>query len=388
MGDAEYTPQDPGAYAGRPALLTPPWRRSPFVVDAPGVFVGGDGGEGEPRLVHWESIREVVLYETTVGTPNGIVTVDAVGLRLRSRPDVIAVQRVLTSWRLDRAALEAAVARFAPGVAVVDGPSQNPRSRDRIRSELERAPRDDPDGDVAPRPVAPEPGAPPQAGRLPARATARLPARATPATARRRRRVPVYGSPDAGPGPAAYVVRADSATAGRHVLFAAVGIGVAVYGTATGLGPIALVFLIFCAPLAMHIRAARRGVVYFAVDTAGVYLGEAVADHGPVEVRAPWESIAVVTVFEVEDSVTRHGRRRGAWHQAVGVTLRGDTPDGPRDVTHYQVFQGYGLDRARLEAAVARFGGGTPVVDGPALGNASLGDIVGALADFFRDSGR
>ena len=389
MGDAEYTPRHPQAYAGRPGFLAAPWRRSPFVVDEPGVFVGGDGDEGE-RLVHWESIGEIVLYETTVRGAGGVRTVDAVGLRLRDRPDVIGVQRVLTGWTLDRTELEGAVARFAPGVALVDGPPQTARGR--LAAELGRvtdaAETDDvtrPPGEprYGPRAAAPEPG--PTPAPAPADGTPEPPpAHGTPEPP------PAHGSPGAADAAAAYVIRPDVRTAARPALTALVGVAVAGFMLMSGLGIFALFGVAFGIPLVAHVIDARRGIVYFAVDADGVYLGQAVDRHGSdsLEVRAPWESIATVTVFEIEEVTTdAHGDRTREWHTAVGLRLRDGRP-GNGGVAHYQVFKKYGLDRRALEAAVGRFGGGTPVVDGPALGGTSLGDVAGAVLDFLRNRGQ
>jgi hypothetical protein len=200
--------------------------------------------------------------------------------------------------------------------------------------------------------------------------------------------VPAYGSPDAGAADAAaYVVKADARTAVTPTLFAVIGAGLAGYALYVGLGVLALVGLAFAIPLLLHVRDMRRGVVYFSVDADGVYLGEAAGDDGSasLETRTPWESIGTVTVFEIEEvSRDSDGDRTTRWRKAVGLTLRGDGPGGPRGVAHYQVFRNYGLDRRELEAAVARFGRGTPVVDGPALGSASLGDVAGAVLDFLR----
>jgi hypothetical protein len=403
MGDAEYTPQHPDAYAGRPAFMAAPWRRSPFVVDEPGVFAGGDGDEGEPRLVHWESISEVVLYETTVRGSSGVRTVDAVGLRLHGRPDVISVQRVLTSWTLDRADLEAAVARFAPGIAVVDGPSQTNRAR--ILQDFERLAdvvadaADDESDDVARRPGEPLYGprttpAEPAHSSAGAGTAEPVPAYGTPGAAPRPEPepVPAYGSPEAGAAdPAAYVVKADARTAVTPAMFAVIGTAVAGFALFLGLGVFALFGAAFWIPLLMHLRDVRRGVVYFSVDADGVFLGRAADDNRSpsLEIRAPWESIAAVTVFEVEDVDTdSQGRTTTDWHKAVGLTMRAGRSGSRGGVAHYQVFDSFGLDRQALEAAVARFGGGTPVVDGPALGSASLGDVAGAVLDFLRNRGQ
>ena len=202
--------------------------------------------------------------------------------------------------------------------------------------------------------------------------------------------MPAYGSPGAGTGdPAPYVVKADARTAFRPALFALIGIGVAGYALVAGVGLLALVGLAFWIPLLLHVRDVRRGVVYFSVDADGVYLGQAADDNRSpsLQARAPWESIAAVTVFQIEEVETdSHGHRTRRWRRAVGLTLR-DEP-GAGGVGHYQVFENYGLDRPTLEAAVARFGGGTPVVDGPALDSASFGDVAGAVLDFLRNRGQ
>jgi hypothetical protein len=375
MRDADHTPVHPDAYGGEPGLpagLPGSWRRSPFVVDEPGVFVGGDGDEGQPRLVPWESVLAVVLYRTTARVRGEARDVQAVGLRLTRSPDVVSVQRVLQGWSLDRARLEAAVARFAPGVEVVDGPAHGPSA----------APAWGP---------VPQDG-PPEAGAEPA------PAHGTPEPARDTTGTtgspgtpaPAYGTPDPA-GDAAYVVRPDASNVAMPALLAAAGLGGAGFGAVNGMGLFSLIALAFCFPLGKHLLDAHRGVVYFAVDAGGVHLGESDDEHAPPAPAAPvrWESIGSVIVFQVQE-ITRTRDSDGRyldssnWHTAVGVTRRGG-PEG--SVAHYQLFRSYRLDRPALERAVERYGGGVPVLDGPAIGERDLGDVIGTLWRTWRGGG-
>jgi hypothetical protein len=374
MPDADYTPVHPDAYGGEPGLLAGlpgSWRRSPFVVDEPGVFVGGDGDEGQPQLVPWESVRAVVLYRTTARVRGDLREVQAVGLRLTRRPDVVSVQRVLLGWSLDRARLEAAVARFAPAVEVVDGPAHGPSAR--------------PLWGPVPDHGSPEP--PVTLQPAPAYGTPELSAGSPDAPAPA---VPAYGTADSAAG-AAYVVRPDASTIGRPALFGAAGLGAAGFGAFNGAGLFSLIGLAFCFPLGKHLLDARRGVVYFSVDAAGVFLGESDDEHAPPAPPAPvpWESIGSVIVFQVQE-ITRSRDSNGTyrdssqWHTAVGVTRRGG-PEG--SVAHYQLFQSYRLDRPALERAVERYGGGVPMLDGPAIGERDLGDVIGSLWRTWRDGG-
>jgi hypothetical protein len=102
-----------------------PWRRrreAPFVVDRPGVYVVGAGGEG--RLVHWESIDSIVLCDVTSRRSAHRHLEPGVGLRLRGHADVVAIRLPLDGWVVDERRLLSAVARFAPpGVSLVrEGP--------------------------------------------------------------------------------------------------------------------------------------------------------------------------------------------------------------------------------------------------------------------------
>jgi hypothetical protein len=363
-----------------------PWRKAPVVIDAPGVFVGGDGDEGRPQVVPWEAIHEIVLYETVVARAGDVRRADAVGLRLRRRPEVISVQRVLRSWELDRAELEAAVARFAPDVAVVDGPSQDPLSGDQLQAQFDEiadsvreAGAEDDDG--VRRPAEGEPLYGPRSG-VPERPPASPP---TPAPVHGTAAEP--GAPAPAPSPvghgAAYVVKPDGSTIGSPLLFAAIGAGIAAYGAWSGVWIAALFGLAFLWPLLKHWNDARRGVVYFCADADGLYLGEARdADDHTTKLSLPWSAISTVVVFDVEKAGRdSDGDRTSTWHRAVGVTL----PDSRGAVAHFMVFDDFKLDRAHLETAVEAHGGGVPVVDGPAVGSRSLRDVAGGLFDVLRD---
>jgi hypothetical protein len=434
VGDAEYTPQHPHAYAGRPGLTTPPWRRPPVVVDEPGIFVGGNGDEGRPRLVHWESISEIVRYETTVPGGHDVDRTDAIGLRLRQRPGVISVQRVLRGWRLDHDELAAAVARFASHVDVVEGPSQDPASGHQLRRQVDRLAEavraaDDGDEDGVRRPADGEPlygprtrpagtASPPAAGAEPASdargrgsAARREPAGTdggAPAYGTAEPGAPVpaygtpeddgveYGSPDAG-GP--YVVKAGVSTMSQPLLWTVVGLGM-LAGAAAERSEISLVLGIVgvaaLIPMATHIRDARRGVVYFSADADGVYLGKPGRDPDEgARVSFPWHEISTVVVFLLQDTSTDDdGDRTTRWRQVVGVT----TPDGAGhsgealssgisdQIPNFMVFRDFKLDRARLEAAVERYGDGVPIVNGPAVGEHTMSDLARGAIDLFRTS--
>jgi hypothetical protein len=95
-------------------------RGSPVVVDAPGVWFGAEDGSGDERLVHWEMVAAVIVFQSRV--PGSRHLHDGLGVRLRARPDLVPVRRVLLDRRVDRARLEAAVGRYAPDVPVVDWP--------------------------------------------------------------------------------------------------------------------------------------------------------------------------------------------------------------------------------------------------------------------------
>jgi len=74
-------------------------RPSPFVVDAPGIHVGGGDTGIEPRILYWETVAEVVLLRR--GGRSGRRH-HAAGVRLRSAPGGLAVRVALVDRRLER----------------------------------------------------------------------------------------------------------------------------------------------------------------------------------------------------------------------------------------------------------------------------------------------
>jgi hypothetical protein len=195
------------------------------------------------------------------------------------------------------------------------------------------------------------------------------PVRGTP-EARPRPSAPDHGPPERG-DVTAYVVRPTA----RNIHLQSGGLIVGglgtVVGIAQGYGWMSLIPLVMAWPMARHLIDAKRGVMWFTVDARGVYFGEiddelttAPAPGGPV----PWSwigSVVVCPVTRIRYRRTDHGHTtETATHTAVGVTRR-DAPD--REVALYQLFSDYELDRPALERAVGRFGGGVPVLDGPAM---------------------
>jgi hypothetical protein len=323
-------------------------RASPFVVDAPGVWVGDDGvRENEERLVHWESIAEIVLFRAAA--PGSRKLHDAVGLRLRRHPDVVAIRRVLDSWSLDRARLEGAVARFAPEVRVVDArddldaTASTARAVGAVADDLARAA-----GQTSEAQAAPEGGSGWQF-------------------------VGVHRTRYQATDPQAYVVRPPWGSSLVVYLFLAVApvLGVlvgrdsVVAGTVFGVG--------LSLPFLLHATAVLRGSVRFAVDAPGVFFGEAQSGEPAADHRlVPWAEIASVVIFDVE--------QEKSWERAVGVT-RVPPGGGEPQLAYHRVLNGWRLDRAALEAAVLRFAPQVPVVDGPPVGRARLREVAGAVYD-------
>jgi hypothetical protein len=308
------------------ALSLPRPRRAPFVVDAPGVWVRDEGvRENEGRLVHWETIAEIVLFRAAA--PGSRRLQDAVGLRLRRHPDVVAIRRVLDTWTLDRARLEAAVARYAPGVRVVDGP-------------------DDPV--ATPRTVgtAAAGSGPAPGGR-----------QAAPHGVSGRSRIAPYLGRYRARDPRAYVVRPTWGGSRVVYAFAVPGVAAGVFGFQNGGLPLALVFGgMFTLPFAVHAAAVLQGGTRFAADAPGVYFGTARSGEPPPgHRRVRWAG-----------DRDRGGLRRQAG-QDLGARRRrhaGAAGGGEPRLQHWHVLS---LDRAALEAAVLRFAPQVPVVDGPPL---------------------
>jgi hypothetical protein len=134
-------------------------------------------------------------------------------------------------------------------------------------------------------------------------------------------------------------------------------------------GPVSLLGLGLAWPMVGHLVQARQGVAWFRVDAQGMYFGQIDDEHVTAPVQdAPvvWSWIGSVVVYRIR-RLRRINHENGYSTQdktftAVGVTRRGG-PEG--EIALYQLFEDYELDRAALDRAVARYGGGVPVVDGP-----------------------
>jgi hypothetical protein len=355
-------------------LLRP--KASPFVVDAPGVWVGDDAvRENEERLVHWETIAAVVLFRAAA--PGSRDLHDAVGLRLRRHPDVVAIRRVLDSWSLDRARLEAAVARFAPGVPVVDGPddlgatASAARTVGAVADELTRAAgqaneaRDE--ARVAESLLNHEQAA---AGFGPGRDGGPD----APGDGSGWQFVPVHRVRYRATDPRAYVVRPTWRGSPVAYVFLVVGVVVGVLVGGDGGAAMGLLFgAMFTLPFTLHAAAVLRGSVRFAVDAPGVFFGEAQRGERPADHRlVPWADMASVVLFDVE--------LEKSWERAVGVT-RVPPGGGEPELEYHRVVDGWRLDRAALEAAVLSLAPQVPVVDGPPVPRPRLRDVAGAALD-------
>jgi hypothetical protein len=200
--------------------------------------------------------------------------------------------------------------------------------------------------------------------------------------------VPAYGTPGA-----AYVVGPGGVSVRGAILAAVLGLGFAgaVY-LAEGLHPVALLSLACFVPLLLLIRDARdvrRRVVYFAADAGGIHFHaatDASGARGPVVV--PWESIAIVTYFLVED-VFSNGEDgegpRSTWHEAVGVTLTAEAGGDPDALAYHEVFKTFNVDPDALRAAVNHFGGGVRVIAGPDVAGSMVPpDLRPVIGEFLR----
>lgn len=351
-------------------LLRP--KAAPFVVDAPGVWVGDDGvRENEERLVHWETIAAVVLFRAAA--PGSRDLHDAVGLRLRRHPDVVAIRRVLDSWSLDRTRLEAAVARFAPGVPVVDGPddlaatASTARTLGAVADELTRAAAEANEARVVEARLAGEQAA---AGFGPEP----VGGHAAPHGRSGWQFVPVHRVRYQATDPRAYVVRPTWRSSPVAYLFLVVGVVVGVLVGDDGGAVMGVVFgAMFTLPFTLHAAAVLRGSVRFAVDAPGVFFGEAQQGERPADHRlVPWTDIASVVLFDLE--------LEKSWARAVGVT-RVPPGGGEPELEYHRVVDGWRLDRAALEAAVLSLAPEVPVVDGPPVARARLRDVASAALD-------
>jgi hypothetical protein len=173
--------------------------------------------------------------------------------------------------------------------------------------------------------------------------------------------VPAYGTPGA-----AYVVGPGGVSVRGAILAAVLGLGFAgaVY-LAEGMHPVALLSL-----ACFHFHAAT--------DASGA--------RGPVVV--PWESIAIVTYFLVED-VYSNGEDgegpRSTWHEAVGVTLTAEAGGDPDALAYHEVFKTFNVDPDALRAAVNHFGGGVRVIAGPDVAGSMVPpDLRPVIGEFLR----
>jgi hypothetical protein len=285
-------------------------RASSLVVDAPGIYLGDAYvRENEERLVHWETVAGIVVFPG-----RGSRRPAAVGVRLRRHPGVVAVRRELDGWSVSRRKLASAVARYAPGVPVVDAPPGAPA-----------APQASVDHPVGLRSVA-------RGGH--------------------RRYEPA--------DPHAYVARPtpwrDPATLVALSISVVAGVLILRHGlTAVSLVVSAVLAAGFLGPAAVHAVGAARGEVRFAVDAPGVFFGRTGPGEPAGAGLVPWAAVTSIVVFEV--------RAKHTGGRAVGVT---SVPAGGGEpvVSYHRVMHGWRLDRARLEAAARHFAPQVPVVDG------------------------
>jgi hypothetical protein len=191
--------------------------------------------------------------------------------------------------------------------------------------------------------------------------------------------VPAYGTPDGGAEGAAYVVGADLRTIGGPALGVVVGMVLGLVGVVTGFWFLLVAPVLGLYPLYRHHRDAERGVRYFAVDAAGVYLGEAVNEWGnpDLTVLTPWDSVTSLVLFEYRQRA-RSSDDNDRWVRAVGVSTSAaeGTPADGGFVHFVQPLGRWRLDRDRLEAAVRHHRPEVPVVDGPTVDEERVRELV------------
>jgi hypothetical protein len=342
------------------------WRaQPPVLIDQPGINFA-DIGDGS-RLVPWESITAVVLFEIprTDTTRRGWQS--AIGVHLVGHPDGVSVQRPLGGWKLDRAALERAVTRFGPGVKVLDGPRTGIEPDAPTLGQfiaMARLAAEQHQQAEAARSAA-EPGSPEAAAPRAETSQAWTPERGAPGAAP----VPGTKQPRIIWHRTAHYRPADpGAHLARFDLRSNLGFIVAIVAAQVFLwavvvpeaGAVGVIFaLIFAAPLVFMWRTLRSGgAVGLAIDRPGVFFGES---HSPGDDQdhrlVPWSDISAVVVY---DQLV-DGSKSDKWQRAVGVRLRGE----PTAVRHWRIIAGWKFNRPAIEAAVARFAPGVPVIDGP-----------------------
>jgi len=330
----------------------------PVIVDELGITFSDIGDGGGPRPVPWESITAVVLFDVQRTDTTSRRWQSAIGVRLAGHPDGVSVHRPLAGWSHDRAALERAVTRFGgDDVRVVDGPRSSAEpTADQVRTEVRRIAIDAIRQARTPDEQVQEPE---QRPRVEWHRTAR------------------HQPADLG----AYLARFD--------LRSQLGLIVALLGVQlifwlivipqAGVGGV-VAAVIFALPLLLIWRTLRAGgAVAFAVDRAGVFFGES---HSPGDDHdhrlLAWPDIGAVVVY---DQLVKRSKGADRWKRAVGVRLRGE----PTLVGHWRIIDGWHLDRPALEAAVARFGSGVTVLDGPPQRPPSASGVLRGLYDAGRE---
>jgi hypothetical protein len=247
-------------------------------------------------------------------------------------------------------------------------------------------------GDDVPRPgPVPAYGTPDSAGRpepVPAYGTPDsagrpepVPAYGTPDSAGRPEPVPAYGTPDSDRPPPAPAYGTPEA-ADRPPPIPVYGTSDAAYVVQSGAGTVRRA-LGSRVPRLRHLLDAGRSVVCFAVDAYGVrFRGATNASGATCTLLVPWESIATLTYFQVEQPST-DGDAPVTGNDAVGVTLTAEAGGDPGALAYHQVFTDQRLDPGALRAAVHRYGG-VPVLTGPSVGHASVSELPTVIGDFLR----
>lgn len=329
----------------------------PVVVDELGLIFGRTGAGEGPRLVTWETVTAVVLFDVPRTDTSKHQWQQAIGAHLVGRPDGVSVYRPLTGWSLDTAALKRAVARFGGGVEVEFGErvGATPTEGQRQRGAGRIADAAHTEAQPQPEPQAQWQAPPQDQWQAQPQATGYQP----PAGPQPRiiwHRTARYQPSD----PAAYLARHDLRSH-LPLIVVLVLVQVAMWALLVpqqpGVG--ILMAVAFAAPLLFIWRSLRAGgAVALGVDRPGVFFGESSSPGDDQEHRLlPWAEISAVVVY---DQLVP-GDEHDGWQRAVGVRLRGE----PTLVRHWRIVAGWRLDRPALEAAVARFAPGVHVLDGP-----------------------
>jgi len=366
----------------------------PVVVDEPGITFSDTGDGGGPRLVAWESITTVVLFEIPRTDTSRRRWQPAIGVQLIGHPDGVSVHRPLTGWSLDRAALGRAVTRFGGGVQVVDGPrSTGEATAEQLHTEIRRMATEAMSTETPYGTPAETPSETPYEtqAEAPYETQAETPARqamdgqtpdghAMDGQATRPRvqwhRTARYRPVD----PAAYLARFDlRSNFGMIAALVAVQVFLWFIVVPQGPGVGITMAVVFALPLLYMWRTLRSGgAVALAVDQPGVFFGDSHSPGDDQEHRlVPWPDIGAVVVY---DQLV-DGSKEDKWERAVGVRLRGE----PTLARHWRIVEGWQLDRPALEAAVTQFAPGIRVLDGPPQRPSNATDTLRAMYDVGRE---